>query len=146
MTFRSATVDDFDEVTRLLERLGRPRVTNRNRVACQEIFQGQLADPDADHLVAVTDRGRIVGFCSLHYRTRLNQTAPQAWIPELIVDESARGAGVAQGLYGAAEERARTLGCFEVMLESSYDRKEAHVLYAAAGMEDAGKFFRKPLG
>jgi GNAT superfamily N-acetyltransferase len=145
MTIRSASVDDFDDVNRLLERLGRPRVTPRNRAACKEVFTAQLADADADHLVAVSDRGRVVGFCSLHYRTRLNRTALQAWIPDLIVDEAARGAGVAQALLGAAEDRARGLGCFEVTLESSYTRKEAHLLYAAAGMEDAGKFFRKAL-
>jgi GNAT superfamily N-acetyltransferase len=145
MTIRSATVDDFDEVTRLLERLGRPRVTNRNRAAAKEVFGAQLADADADHLVAVTDRGRIVGFCSLHYRSRLSRIAPQAWIPELIVDEAARGGGVARALLGAAEDRARGLGCFEVTLEASHARREDHVLYAAAGMEDAGTSFRKSL-
>ena len=145
MTIRSATVDDFDEVTRLLERLGRPRVTNRNRAAAKEVFRAQLADADADHLVAVTDRGRIVGFCSLHYRTRLSRTAPQAWIAELIVDEAARGGGVARALLGAAEDRARGRGCFEVTLEASQSRREDHVLYAGAGMQDAGKSFRKPL-
>ena len=145
MTIRSAVADDFDEVTRLLERLGRPRVTNRNRVLAKEVFQAQLSDADADHLVAVTDRGRIVGFCSLHYRTRLNRTKPQGWIPELIVDEAARGAGVARALLGAAEDRARGQACFEVALEASHARREDHLLYAAAGMEDAGKSFRKPL-
>jgi GNAT superfamily N-acetyltransferase len=63
----------------------------------------------------------------------------------LIVDEAARGGGVARALLGAAEDRARGLGCFEVTLEASHARREDHVLYAAAGMEDAGTSFRKSL-
>jgi hypothetical protein len=31
------------------------------------------------------------------------------------------------------------------VLESRHDRREAHLLYSAAGMEDAGKHFRKRL-
>jgi GNAT superfamily N-acetyltransferase len=143
MEVRSAQLEDFGAVTRLLERLGRPSVTPRTRTAAQEVYSAQLDDPDADHLVAVTPRDRVIGFCSLHYRTRLNRTEPQAWIPDLIVDEGERGRGVARALLGEAERRARSRGCIDITLESSYARKEAHLLYVGAGMQDLGKYFGK---
>ena len=145
MVIRSAQPDDFGPVTRLLERLGRPTVTPRSRAAVKEVFNAQLVDPSTSHLVAVTGRDRVIGFCSLHYRARLNHDHPQAWIPDVIVDEGERGRGVARALIGEAERRARERDCTDVVLESSYNRKEDHLLYVGAGMTDAGKFFRKRL-
>jgi GNAT superfamily N-acetyltransferase len=145
MTVRSAQPDDFGAVARLLERLGRPAIGPRNRAATIEVYNAQLDDPDAAHMVAVTPRNRVIGFCSLHFRSRLNHAAPQAWIPDLIVDEGERGRGVARALLVEAEHHARDRGCYELTLESSYTRKEAHLLYVGAGMQDLGKFFRKKL-
>src|SRR5256885_12224119 len=145
MVVRPAPPGHCGPATRLLERLGRPTVTPRNRAAVKEVFNTQLTDPSSSHLVAVTGRDRVIGFCSLHFRTRLNHDEPQAWIPDVIVDEGERGRGVAPALLGEAERRARERGCSDVVLESSYNRKEDHLLYVGAGMTDAGKFFRKRL-
>lgn len=145
MVIRSAQPDDFGDVTRLLERLGRPSVTPRNRGAVKDVYNGQLNDPTTSHLVAVTGRDRVIGFCSLHFRSRLNHDTPQAWIPDLIVDEGERGRGVARALLAEAERRARERGCHDLTLESSYQRAEAHLLYVGAGMTDAGKSFLKSL-
>jgi GNAT superfamily N-acetyltransferase len=145
MTVRSAQPDDFGAVAHLLERLGRPAIGPRNRTAAIEVYNAQLDDPDASHMVAVTPRDRVIGFCSLHFRSRLNHAVPQAWIPDLIVDEGERGRGVARALLVEAERHALERGCYELALESSYTRKEAHLLYVGAGMQDTGKFFRKRL-
>jgi GNAT superfamily N-acetyltransferase len=136
---------DFAAVTDLLEQLGRARVTHEGYAACRDVYAAQLGHPDADHLVAEDERGNVVGFCSLHYRPRLNHVAPQAWVPDLIVTPAARGRGTARALLDRVEELARQRGCWEVTLESGYDRREAHLLYTAAGMQDAGKMFRKGL-
>jgi PhnO protein len=144
MTVRPAQETDFARVTELLERLGRAQVTHDTYAAARDVYLQQLGDPDTEHLVAL-DGGVVVGFCSLHYRLRLNRTTPQAWIPDLIVDPALRGRGTAKALLIEAEKRARARGCWELTLESSYDRREAHLLYSAAGMQDTGKFFRKPL-
>jgi GNAT superfamily N-acetyltransferase len=145
MEVRPARVEDFDAVTRLLEHLGRPVITPRTRTEVKEVYCEQLEDPNTEHLVAVTPRGRVVGFCSLHFRSRLNSIDPQGWIPDLIVDEHDRGRGIARALLGEAERRARDRGCSDITLESSYARKDAHLLYVGAGMQDLGKFFRKRL-
>jgi len=145
MKVRPAKPEDFGAVTRLLEQLGRPTITPRTRTEAQDIYREQLADPNTEHIVAVTPRDRVVGFCSLHFRSRLNQTDPQAWVPDLVVDEHDRGRGIARALLGEAERRARDRGCTDVTLESGYARKEAHLLYVGAGMQETGKFFRKRL-
>jgi glucosamine-phosphate N-acetyltransferase len=145
MTVREAQETDLARVTELLESLGRAKVTHDTYAACRAVYVQQLDDPDADHLVAVHD-GVVAGFCSLHCRMRLNRTSPQAWIPDLIVDRAARGRGTAKALLIEAERRARARGCWELTLESGYQRSEAHLLYSAAGMQDSGRFFLKALG
>jgi GNAT superfamily N-acetyltransferase len=142
MTVRRAQETDFGRVTELLEQMGRERVPHDSYSAARQVYLDQLADPGSEHLVAV-EGGVVVGFCSLHYRMRLNRTAPQAWIADLFVDRAARGRGTAKTLLIEAERRARERGCFELTLET--ERSEDGLLYSAAGMQDTGRYFRKPL-
>ncbi|HET8648034.1 MAG TPA: GNAT family N-acetyltransferase, partial [Vicinamibacteria bacterium] len=95
MTVRPAQETDFARVTELLEALGRAKVRHDEYAAARDVYVSQLRDRDAAHLVAVVG-GAVVGFCSLHFRMRLNHTTPQAWIPDLFVDPAARGGGVAK--------------------------------------------------
>jgi len=146
MKVRSAEPRDFDAITELLEKLGRNSVTDQTRDRCREIYAAQLSDPAADHLVAEDDEGEVVGFCSLHFRKRLNYTTPEAWVPDLIVSEGLRRTGIGKALLEHAERRAIERGCWGLSLESAYHRVEAHRFYAAFGMRDAGKSFHKLLG
>jgi GNAT superfamily N-acetyltransferase len=142
---RLAEGADFDSVTALLEELGRPRVTEETRDACRTMYERHLTDDGTAHLVAEHDDGAVVGFCSLHFRDRLNYTTPEAWVPDLIVTETARRQGAARALLEEAERLARERGCWLLSLESAHHRREAHMLYAAFGMADEAKAFAKPL-
>ncbi|HEY8867238.1 MAG TPA: GNAT family N-acetyltransferase [Solirubrobacteraceae bacterium] len=144
-SIRPAVISDYGRVTELLELLGRPRVRNEDYAACRDVFAAQLEDPETLHLVAVDSHDDAVGFCSLHFRSRLNRPDLQAWVPDLIVQDAARGRGTARALLQEAERIARERGCGTITLESGYERSAAHLLYRAAGMEDGGKFFRKSL-
>jgi ribosomal protein S18 acetylase RimI-like enzyme len=144
MTVRAAQETDFSRVTELLEELGRAEVTDDSYALARQVYLNQLEDPDASHMVAI-DNGVVAGFCSLHFRTRLNHSTPQAWIPDLYVDPATRGRGAAKALLIEAERMARERGCYELVLESAFDRSEAHLLYSAAGMQETGRAFRKPL-
>jgi GNAT superfamily N-acetyltransferase len=146
MKVRSAEPRDFEAVTTLLESLGREVVTEQTRDRCREIYAAQVSDPTADHLVAEGDDGAVVGFCSLHFRRRLNYTTPEAWVPDLIVSEGLRGRGIGTALLEHAEQRAIDRSCWALSLESAHHRVEAHRFYAAFGMRDSGKAFRKLLG
>ena len=144
MRIRPARGDDFAAVTRLLEALGRPAVTDETIDDCRVIWEDQVVDPGSHHSVAEED-GRVVGFCSLHFRTRLNHPTEEAWVPDLFVAESARRGGVGRALLEEAERRARDRGCHMLVLESGYNRAEAHHLYRRFKMRDSGKVFYKLL-
>jgi GNAT superfamily N-acetyltransferase len=144
-SIRPAVISDFVRVTELLELLGRPRITHEDYAACRDIYGAQLEDPNTYHLVAVDSHDDAVGFCSLHFRVRLNRPELEAWVPDLIVRDSARGRGTARALLHEAERTARERGCRRITLESGDDRSAAHLLYRAAGMQDAGRVFHKSL-
>jgi len=136
---RLAHEGDFEPVTALLEELGRKRVTEQTEGAARAVYERALRDDRAAHLVA-EDGGGVVGFCSLHFRDRLNFPTPDAWVPDLIVTAPARGQGAGRALLEEAERPARDRGCWQLTLESAHFRTEAHRLYAAVGMEELGKY------
>ena len=144
MRVRPAGTDDFDRVTELLEELGRALVTDATHDQVHALYLRHLEDDRASHLVVEDDDG-VIAFCSLHFRDRLNYPTPDAWIPDLIVTESARRRGAARALLEEAERIARERGCWQLTLESGYPRALAHKLYASTGMTDAGKYFKKTL-
>jgi GNAT superfamily N-acetyltransferase len=144
MRIRAARRDDFGAITRLLEELGRPTVGPDTEPDCHAIWDEQVVDPNAHHLVAEDDSG-VVAFCSMHFRTRLNHPTEEAWIPDLIVAEDARRKGIGRALLEEAEHRARERGCHALALESAYHRAEAHHLYRTFRMRDTGKAFYKLL-
>jgi GNAT superfamily N-acetyltransferase len=145
MRIRAARRDDFEAVTALLEELGRPEVTAAEREDCRAIYEEQVVDPSSHHIVAEDEVGSVIGFCSLHFRGRLNWPSPEAWVPDLLVTDRARRGGVGRALLEEAQRRARERGCHGLQLESGYQRAEAHHLYRTFGMRDVGKSFHKRL-
>jgi GNAT superfamily N-acetyltransferase len=144
MRIRAARRDDYEEVTRLLEELGRPVVTAETEADCRAVFETQVFDPDSHHIVADGAAG-IVAFASLHFRKRLNHPTEEAWVPDLIVTDRARRQGLGRALLEEIEQKARERGCHVIELESGYKRAEAHHMYRQFGMRDDGKSFNKPL-
>ena len=129
----------------LLAQLGRPDVRGTSEEpAAREVFEGYLERPDAVLLLAEVDE-RVVGLLDMEYRVRLNFTVPQAWIPDLVVAEDSRSAGVGRALLARAEELARERGCWGMELESATWRDRAHAFYVREGWNDAGKSFSKLL-
>ncbi len=145
MSIRAARGDDFDAVTALLEALGRPPVTPEAVGDCYAVFEEQVLAPECHHMVYEEESRTIVGFCSLHFRMRLNHPTREAWIPDLFVAENVRLRGIGRALLEEAERRARDRGCHSLTLESGYRRAEAHHLYHQLHMRDGGKFFYKQL-
>ena len=142
---RQARAGDFERVTELLGILGRAEVTSQTEAECRRVFEAQVVGLESAPLVVEDDAGRVIAFCSLHFRPRLNRAAPDAWIPDLIVDPHTRRRGAGRALLEEAERLARNRGCWQLTLESGYQRAEAHAMYEAFGMENAGYYFGKPL-
>src|SRR5918992_3226593 len=117
---RSAEAHDFERVTALLESLGRAKVTPETRGHCRGVFERHVFGLDADHLVAELEDGEVIGFCSLHFRDRLNYATPDAWVPDLSVAEDARRLGVGRMLLEEAERRGGGRGRRGVNLHDLY--------------------------
>lgn len=129
----------------MLAELGRPDVRqNDDEARHAEAFARYLERPDAVALVA-DDGGALVGLVDVEFRQRLNFLSPQAWVPDLVVAESARGRGVGRALLEAAEERARERGCWGMSLESAAWRTDSHAFYQRVGWKPTGRSFTRPL-
>jgi ribosomal protein S18 acetylase RimI-like enzyme len=91
-----------------------------------------VANPGATLFVA-RDGDRIVGMLTLVIFEI--PTAIRAWIEDVVVDESARGQGVAAALVQAALDRSSEAGARTVDLTSRPDREAANRLYVRMGFE-----------
>jgi ribosomal protein S18 acetylase RimI-like enzyme len=142
---REATAKDWPAVAALLADLGRPEALGtEDEEDLRQVFLRYLRREDAVALVA-EDGGRVVGFCDLEFRIRLNFAEPQGWIPDLVVAEDARSRGAGAALLRRAEEIARERGAWGMSLESATWRERAHAFYEREGWTFGGKAFTKPL-
>ena len=145
MDVREATSDDWPAVAALLADLGRPAVLGEaDEDTARRVFLRYLERDDTVALVA-TDGDRVVGFCDVEFRERLNFTTSQAWIPDLIVSEAERSRGAGAALLTRAEELARERDCWSMTLESANWRTRAHAFYEREGWTDGGHAFTKLL-
>lgn len=145
MDVREARPEDWPRVSDLLAELGRPDVrADPDEPAHREAYERYLGRDDAVALVA-EDGGELLGFVDVEFRQRLNFPTPQAWVPDLVVAESARGRGAGRALLAAAEVHARSRGCWGMSLESASWRAESHAFYEHVGWQDTGKAFTRPL-
>jgi ribosomal protein S18 acetylase RimI-like enzyme len=91
-----------------------------------------VAEPATTLLIA-RDDDRIVGMLTLAvFRI---PTGVRAWIEDVVVDDAARGAGVAGALVEAALRQSSLLGARTVDLTSRPDREAANRLYVRLGFE-----------
>jgi GNAT superfamily N-acetyltransferase len=120
------------------------RTTRGGCRALGEAFANYLERPDTVALVAEDD-GSLIGFVDVEFRQRLNFLSRQAWVPDLVVAERARGRGVGRALLEAAEERARERGCWGMSLESASWRLDSHAFYERVGWSPTGRSFTRAL-
>ena len=74
-------------------------------------------------------------------------TGLRAWIEDVVVDDAARGTGVASALVHAALDEARAQGARTVDLTSRPDREAANRLYLRLGFaRRATHVYRYELG
>lgn len=139
---RAITDDDadFEATTRLLAELGRPAPTDERLPALRRTYAEHARRAATGSLLAHLD-SEPAGFVSLEFRQPFFARVPQAWIPDLIVTEAARGRRVGAALLDAAFAEAKRRDAYAVALESGHHRSVAHRLYTEAGMADVGSFY-----
>jgi ribosomal protein S18 acetylase RimI-like enzyme len=138
ITITEATTSDAvltAAVARLL-----PQLSSSSLPPTMEHLRRIVDDPATTLLVATDGAGatvegadRIVGMLTL--AMFLLPTGVRAWIEDVVVDDAARGAGVAGALVAEALERAQQHGARTVDLTSRPDREAANRLYVRLGFE-----------
>lgn len=96
-------------------------------------FNEVARSTDAQLLAARID-GEIVGVLVLALYPTL--TGRKAWIEDVVVDTSMRGAGIGRALVERAIAEASARGATTIDLTSNPSREAAHRLYRACGFEE----------
>jgi len=97
-------------------------------------LETQLREPDVAIFVAEQD-GRVVGYvyAGLEPLSWKELRGPAGFIHDIVVEDQARGAGVARELIGAAVQWLRQRGAPRVMLWTAAQNERAQRLFDAAG-------------
>jgi ribosomal protein S18 acetylase RimI-like enzyme len=128
-------VEIADEATQeLLEGLNEllPQLSTNAAPLTTADVEALVASPVTVLFVA-RDEGRIVG--SLTLVVFAIPTGLRAWIEDVVVDGSARGAGVGEALTNAAIEESRRRHVRSIDLTTRPSREAANRLYARLGFE-----------
>jgi ribosomal protein S18 acetylase RimI-like enzyme len=97
-------------------------------------LETQLRERDAVVLVAERE-GRVVGYiyAALEPLSWKELRGPAGFIHDIVVDESARGAGLARGLLDAGIQWLRERGAPRVILGTAAQNARAQRIFEAAG-------------
>lgn len=123
---RSVTDEECRQIAALVAQL-----TSKEVVPAR--FNEVARSTDAQLLAARID-GEIVGVLVLALYPTL--TGRKAWIEDVVVDTSMRGAGIGRALVERAIAEASARGATTIDLTSNPSREAAHRLYRACGFEE----------
>ncbi len=130
-----ATITEVDAVgPELVEAFARllPQLSSSPPPGPDEIAE-IVASSSSVLFVARDQKGKIVGSLTLAlFRV---PTGMRAWIEDVVVDETRRGAGIGEALVAAAIDRATAEGAKSVDLTSRPSREDANRLYQRMGFE-----------
>jgi GNAT superfamily N-acetyltransferase len=89
--------------------------------------------------------GRIAGLAAAQIHYAIQADEPQAWLMVLVVDETARGAGVGKALVAHVEAWARREGAHKISLPTHTRRESAHRFYEHLGYVKTGYRYTRSL-
>jgi GNAT superfamily N-acetyltransferase len=121
-----------------------PRILELRRMFCEHeglfAFEGAddavrqlIADERAGRLLVVESAGRIAGYLALTFGFSLEFGGRDAFVDELFVEPSSRGAGLGTAALVAAESACREAGVSALHLEVDHVNERARALYARSG-------------
>ena len=141
LAIRPATRGEVGDVLALYQQAGLDRETLPLDQA-QALFDRIQGYPDYDLMVACTPEGGIVGSYLLLIMDKLGHLgAPAAVIDDVAVAPDRQGQGIGTAMMHDAMARARTRGCYKLMLSSNLARERAHRFYEKLGFTQHGVSF-----
>jgi GNAT superfamily N-acetyltransferase len=124
---RIATVQDADEIARLCILLGYPVSSDVMRVRLGHLLGSAI------HSVLVASNGdTLLGWITGEARVTL-ETGGRVEITGLVVDPTARRAGIGRLLVAGIERWAVSRQCTEVVVKSNISRSKSHPFYENLG-------------
>lgn len=138
IVIRDAALQDIPSLQKLFLQLGYQTDAESLQQRINE------ADNNLTMLVAEAEAD-ICGVIVVNYVAPVHETGLWALISALVIDESARGAGVGQQLLVASERIAADKKCSQIELSSSERRVRAHKFYESNGYKEVRKRFVKLL-
>lgn len=147
LILRPATPDDAPGLTALLTSIGwLSRFAQGNPADHIRGVSDMLlaATPDRTlALVAVDAQQRVQGYCATHWLPTAIFQSWDAYVSELFVAETARGAGLGAQLLDAAVAAARAKGCQRIWLINNRDHASyARNFYAQQGWTEQSTMAR----
>jgi ribosomal protein S18 acetylase RimI-like enzyme len=137
---RRASGEDAVALAELMTQLGYPSSEREMRLRWETIG----ADPHLAAFVAEED-GAVRGMIGLNVSPSFEHNDPTGIILALAVEQETRRRGLGRQLVAAAEEFFRARGVRRVILNTRFEREDAHRFYEALGFTKTGFRFGKEL-
>lgn len=152
MIIREATTNDYEKLDRLANQLHELHVKERpdlfakiEHLYSAEKYDNMLEDPNRILLLAEIE-DKVVGVCIVGVRDQsMMVNLRNAYIRDLVVDESYRHQGIAKKLFVEAEKRAKAAGAVRLDLQVSAFNEGAIHLYEELGMTPQSYIYEKKL-
>lgn len=140
-TIRLATPADVPAITALLTELGYP--ATESEIAGRAAHLTELGPPD--RIMVAETGGAVVGLMTLHLTPELHRPRPVGRVTVLVVEASARNAGIGAAMMAEAERILRADGAGLLEVTSNMRRTDAHRFYEGLGYQKTSFRFAKEL-
>ncbi len=137
---REAIKQDISDILLLLYELGRPKPADSDTDSFENLVTRYITDSDKQILVAI-DESKILGMISMMFLPRLNHTANELYIPELVVLKKHQNRGIGKKLINCCITISKDKKYHRIRLESGNTRQESHQFYKHLGFEQSALSF-----
>lgn len=142
MNIRNMTLNDYNEVDRLMAQVHKLHVEGRpdlyvdvDHIYSQEQFQEMVENEDMISVIAEIDE-TVVGICFVSMRARTCMVKRRtAYMDDLCVDHAYRGKGIGKQLYEYVKHRAKEMGAERLDLMVWDFNEDARKFYESMGMK-----------
>ena len=142
LKIRDFCLSDTSSLLELLYELGCHKPQNDHE---KEIFYQLIYNYDEDSekriFIAEIDDNKIVGAVIILILPRLNQIAPELYVPELIVVKNYQNQGIGKELINSCVDFAKKGKCHRIRLESGNQRLNSHKFYRKLGFDQSSLSF-----
>lgn len=140
MHIRQAVSDDLDSLVPLLEGYRHFYRQPAALEASWDFLQARFAREDSVILLAVDERGRLLGFTQLFPTLNTVRLTSRWVLNDLFVDPDARRQGVGKALLEAARAHCEAARVGEMRLATQVDNRIAKALYESLGWQRVAGF------